>query len=227
MLNQKPKSVAELLAEGNSPEALGALAGTPGTTAAPVPTAANIAGSFGNMDMLAQLVQILLLKEGREAAKLQQEENQRAARQAQRDRNAKDQDSKILLKQARCKHLKGGKRGPKTQQKDYAVYQHTFINADTVIRCQVCGMRWRQQDTAEYLLRNGKKIANHTKVGWREAIAMLDQSSNTISSSEVPGQILTGAVRIAGSTMGLDSAGLPFNTQVVDLEGNAVESVEL
>ena len=33
---------------------------------------------------------------------------------------------------------------------------------------------------------NGKKISNHTKIGWAQALAMVSQSTNSHTSSEVP-----------------------------------------
>lgn len=41
-----------------------------------------------------------------------------------------------------------------------------------------------KKDTAEYLDRNGSKIPNWTGIGWREAVAMVEDSSNKPSSSE-------------------------------------------
>lgn len=209
----KPKSVFDQLDEGNVPEVVGS-----GLAQASAPQPA--APAVGD---LSQLLQILLAKEAREAAKEQRLLAADEARRKQRDRNSREMDSKILLKQARCKHLKGGKKGPKTQQKDYAVAPHTFPNAETVIRCHICGMRWRVNDTAEWLLRNGKKISNHTKIGWREAVQMCDQSTNTASMSEIPGQVVTG--RLGNNQT--DAAGIPFEAQIRDSEGNVAQNVEL
>lgn len=179
-----------------------------------------------DQNALGQLLKYLILKEGREAAASEQAEERRKTIQRQRDRNSKDQDSKILLKQARCKHLKGGKKGPKTQNKDYAVYQHRFIAFTTYIRCRICGMKWFPKDTAEYLVRednNGKerKISNHTHKGWRDAVDMCDASTDTQSASEsIP--------NAAPNATNLDAAGLEFQNRFVDKEtGEAIEGVVL
>jgi hypothetical protein len=82
--------------------------------------------------------------------------------------------------------MKGVGKGPAPFKDDFAVYLHTYIDKRSVIRCFICGMKWRVEDTAEILTRNGHKIVNHTKVGWREATQMLSRSTNTPSSSEIP-----------------------------------------
>ena len=208
MSEQKPKSIAEQLAEGKIPES-GAQQGP---------------GLGAEQGLLGQLLQLMLLKEGREAAKEQQGIEQDAQRQKKRDQNSKQHDTRKLLDQARCKHKKGGKRGPKTQNVDYALGQHTFITAETVIRCLICGMKWHKHDTVEYLLRNGRKISNHTHLGWNEVVNMLGQSSNTPTTSE----ILIDQVR-PGSDLSTttDAAGRPFVNRVVDLEGKPVTDYEL
>src|SRR5579859_3155474 len=173
-----------------------------------------------DQNALGQLLQYLILKEGREAAAAQAQEDRRKQIQKQRDRNAKDQDSKILLKQARCKHLKGGRKGPKTQNKDHAVYQFQFIDFSTYIRCRICGMKWFPKDTTEYLVRldkSGKerKISNHTHKGWREAQEMCDASTDTMATSErLP--------NVAPNANNLDAAGLEVQTRFVDKETNEV-----
>lgn len=169
-----------------------------------------------DQNALGQLLQYLILKEGREAAAAQAAEERRKQIQKQRDRNAKDQDSKILLKQARCKHLKGGRKGPKTQNKDHAVYQFQFIDFSTYIRCRICGMKWFPKDTADYLVRldkSGKerKISNHTHKGWREALDMCDASTDTMATSErIP--------NVAPNATNIDAAGLAVETRFVDQE---------
>lgn len=179
-----------------------------------------------DQNALGQLLQYLILKEGREAAAAQQLEERRRQIQKQRDRNAKDQDSKILVKQARCKHLKGGRKGPKTQNKDHAVYQFQFIDFSTYIRCRICGMKWFPKDTVEYLVRidkSGKerKISNHTHKGWREALDMCDASTDTMATSErIP--------NVAPNANNLDAAGLEVETRFKDKEtGELIEGVTL
>lgn len=169
-----------------------------------------------DQNALGQLLQYLILKEGREAAAAQAVEERRKQIQRQRDRNAKDQDSKILVKQARCKHLKGGRKGPKTQNRDHAVYQFQFIDFSTYIRCRICGMKWFPKDTVEYLVRidkSGKerKISNHTHKGWREALEMCDASTDTMATSErIP--------NVAPNATNIDAAGLEVETRFRDKE---------
>ena len=210
----KPKSVFDQLSEGTIPE-------TDVSTPAAAPVAVPQTAGLDNT-LLAQFVALLLAKEGRLAAEAQADVDRRKAIQKQRDRNAKDQDSKLLVKQARCKHLKGGKRGPKTQNKDYAVYQHRFITFIEYIRCRICGMRWFPEDTAEYLKRNGKRISNHTKIGWREAVAMTDASTDTASASEALPNI---SPQAAGNYR--DAAGLPVTPRFVDEDGNEVTDIQM
>lgn len=194
------------------------------STPAPAPAPTAIPGT--DQSVLASLVQLLLLREGREVEKQEGERKQREARQRQHDANARDTDSKYLLKQARCKHLKGGRKGPKTANKDYAVYMHTYINAVSIVRCQLCGMRWHAEDTVDYLVRGKKKISNHTKIGWREAQAMLEQSTNTVTSSEIPGRILTGGVDTGGLTTDRATGRIVAVTPT-DEHGNAVADVQM
>jgi len=176
MSNEKQKSVAELLAEGKTPVA----------PAVATPAAPAVSSVVSAPDTLSLLLQILLQKEAREAVKLQAEENAAKQRQIQRAKNAKELDAKYLLKQARCKHIKGGKNPNKVGLKDYAVFRHSFISGTTYIKCMLCSAKWYPEDTAEFLMRKGKRISNHTKIGWAEAIAMENSSTNKASSSEIP-----------------------------------------
>lgn len=224
----KPKSVAEILAAGGNPsveetvvdsnieevasEAAPGFQGQQPTLAPTTPF---------DQNALSQLLQYLILKEGREAAAAQQLEDRYKAIKKQRDRNAKDQDSKVLLKQARCRHLKGGKRGPKTQNRDYAVYKFRFIDFSMYIRCRICGMRWFPKDTVEYLYRNGHKISNHTHKGWRDAIDMTEASTDTEGASEaIP--------NVTPQAQYQDSAGLAVSPRVIDIDtGKLAEGVVL
>lgn len=132
------------------------------------------------------MAEIMLKREMRLVAEDEAKVAALKRREEQRDRNARSEYEDDLVDQAKCKHLKGGKNRIRLQAKDFAVYHHTYINRETVIRCFLCGMKWKPQDTKESLLRNGKKVANHTNIGWEEAIAMLAETSNQPSSSEVP-----------------------------------------
>jgi hypothetical protein len=220
----KPESVFDQLSAGKVPPAAPVVAPNAApATPVNVEAAASLTNSLDN-NLLGQLVQLMVLEQQERLKTTADAKASAASRQAQRDRNAKDQDAKLLLKQARCKHLKGGKRGPKTQNKDYAVYQHRFINFIDYIRCRICGMRWYIDDTVEYLVRKGHKISNHTKIGWREAVAMTDSSTDTMSASEAIPSAIGG---LAASQAFKDSAGLAVAPRVVDLDGNIVENVEL
>jgi len=215
----KPESVFDQLGKGQ----------TPGTAAPSNPDTREAAESLTNSldnNLLAQLVSLMVLEQQERLSQSKNVKLREDARAAQRNRNAKDQDSKLLLKQAKCKHLKGGKRGPKTQNKDYAVYQHRFISFLQYIRCTICGMRWYMEDTKEYLLRKGRKISNHTKIGWREACDMMEGSTNTMSASEALPSAIGGAAANNAQNY-VDAAGLPVSPRVVDMEGNQVDNVEL
>ena len=144
------------------------------------PSANDVAGQ------LAILTRLLLAKEAREAEKEQNAEEARRARNAQRELSAKTHYDKQIVKQARCRHMKGGKHGPKSGVTDFCVSIHTYINGESVIKCLLCGMKWKAKDTVEFLVRGGRKIANHTKKGWAEALEMVAQSTNSATSSEVP-----------------------------------------
>lgn len=133
---------------------------------------------------LQLLVQLLLAE--RQDALVEKQEKQRAlaARNDQRRINAEYTVAEKNKIQSICTHKKGGKglRSPKT---DYAVYFHTFTDASSYIRCQICGMKWRNQDTKEHVFRGGNKLDNHTGIGWKEAFEMVSNSTNTASASEV------------------------------------------
>jgi hypothetical protein len=102
----------------------------------------------------------------------------------QRQINAEYNRKEKLQSQEICTHKKGV-RGIKSPKVDYAISFHTFVSADSYIRCLICGMKWKNTDTPEYLVRRGKKVPNHTGLGWKDAYRMLGESSNTATSSEV------------------------------------------
>jgi len=132
------------------------------------------------------LLGILLEKEARIAQEEKHKNDAEFAKQVQRLKNAAGRFKKLLIKQARCTHLKGGKHRRNTQAKDYAVYYFTYINSVPAIRCFICRMHWTLKDTKEFLFRNNKKVPNHTKIGWNEAREMLGTSTNTPACSEIP-----------------------------------------
>lgn len=229
---KKPENIADLLAKGINP-ATGKPVNAPAEPVA-VDTPANLtAGVLANLgaqpsgDPVNQLLQLLFLREARELATLQKAENDKIQRDKKRAANNKENDSKILLRQARCRHLKGATSTAKNPTIDYAVAQHTFINADTYIRCQICGVRWKPEDTAEFLVRNGRKISNHTKIGWREACNMTAQSTNTSTMSEIPFASLYKAQAEGKYVSHADVYGQAVSPKIVDEHGNEVESVEV
>lgn len=133
---------------------------------------------------LQMLVQLLLAE--RQDALLDKQEKVRVhdARDKQRRINAEYSIADKNQIQSMCTHKKGG-RGTKSPKVDYAVYFHTFTDATSYIRCQICGAKWRNLDTPEFLVRHGQKVPNHTGIGWKEAYQMVAESTNTASSSEV------------------------------------------
>jgi hypothetical protein len=135
---------------------------------------------------LNMLLKLMMAKEARIAEKENNDLVAYQARAAQREKSSRAHVEKQLVKQARCQHKKGGKKGPRSGVVDYSVYLHTFINGENVIKCFICGMKWKGLDTVEYLVRGGRQIANHTKIGWAQAQAFMSQSTNSPSSSEVP-----------------------------------------
>ncbi len=165
-----------------------------------VPAQANTA------EMLQQLLYLMMQKEGREAQTQADVEKVRLARAAQREKSATAHVQKQLVKQARCRHLKGGKLGPKSGVLDYNLSYHRYINGEAVIKCGICAMKWKKDDTVEYLIRNNRKIANHTKIGWQRANEMFTQSTNTQTTSEIPyenqPQTLFNGVEIDGGLNG-------------------------
>lgn len=161
-------------------------ANVPQQTAVPATSpAAPLAPITGNV-ALDTLIQIMLKREARIANQEEAAEQSRLNKARQRKVNAESHYDDDKDKQARCKHLKGGKNRLRTQVKDYAVYLHRFINNEQVIRCQLCGAKWKIRDTVEFLYRYGKRIENWTGIGWAEALAMVSESSNKPSSSEIP-----------------------------------------
>lgn len=217
----KPQSVQDLLSAGINPTATGETA-TPATPAVPAAAVTGI-----DAGLLGQLV-ALMVAERAENLKTNQEIKARvAAIEKQRSRNAKDQEAKRIAKQATCKHLKGvGKHTPKgaVQRIDYAVVRHRFINFQERIMCRICGAKWRQGDTDEYFLRNGRQIPNHTHIGWARACAMVDQSSDTFTASEAV-VVQNGAEARAAAYV--DKEGRAVSAAIVDKDGEIVHNFEM
>lgn len=143
-----------------------------------------------DVNELTTLIRIMAQREARLAQSEQAAIDKLEAVKRQRAANANSELYNILHKQSICTHLKGGKHRMKNSAKDYAVYAHTFIDGVTKIKCQICGMKWVMEDTDEYLVRHGKQIPNHTGIGWRGALAMVGDSTNKESSSEIPNQVM-------------------------------------
>lgn len=132
-----------------------------------------------------QLLQVIMRREARQSEKEEAIEQAKANRSKQREVNARQHSQKRLRKQQTCKHKKGG-HNARAGVVDYGVYLHTYIDNEQVIKCFICGMKWKRGDTKEYIVRNGRQIPNHTKQGWAEACEMLSQTTNRPSSSEIP-----------------------------------------
>lgn len=130
------------------------------------------------------LLSVMMAKEARLAEKEAALEVQIKARDEQRKHESEQYTIAKIEAQKGCKHLKGGKGRTRGQQRDPAVYFHTYPNGDRVIKCTLCSAKWTPKDTADYLDRNGNKIPNWTGIGWREAFEMVEDSSNKPSSSE-------------------------------------------
>ncbi len=131
------------------------------------------------------LLKVMFEREARLAREEAAIQTARAAKEKQREKNQSQHADKDLIRQARCLHLKGGKKRL-GNRKDPNLVIHTYIDAVSVIKCATCGMRWKVRDTVDFLFRDGQKIKNHTKMGWAEARAMLEESTNTPTSSEIP-----------------------------------------
>jgi hypothetical protein len=146
------------------------------------------------MTGLYKLLEILAAREARLEAKEQEQIEAFRKRDEQVRRNNKDWNRNILLTQAKCHHRKGfWKHGPGPLTVDYAVYMHTFINMKREIKCRICKMTWRPEDTKEFLVISGQNIPNHTGIGWEDAVngkisalAMTAQSTDKPSASEAP-----------------------------------------
>lgn len=130
------------------------------------------------------LLSIMMAKEARLAEKEAALEEALQARDKQRKLESENYTISKITNQTNCKHLKGGKGRTRGQQRDPAVYAHTFTGGDIVIKCHLCGARWLPGDTDEFLKRNGSAIPNWTGIGWRRAQEMAEDSSNKSSSSE-------------------------------------------
>ena len=142
---------------------------------------------------LMSLVQTLLestkIAAAREARLAKAEDEEAARKQARADqyaRNRMGEDTSVTERQKVCKHLKGGKHRKRGSEKDYAVFLHRFIDNTQYVKCMLCKMKWYPTDTVERIVRGGKVLLNHTGIGWREALLLMEDSTNTPSMSEIP-----------------------------------------
>lgn len=191
MSNQQQKAVAAAFSLETEAKAESAPI-TPSAAQVPVAPAnlsmEQLMAMFVQMQLQNQQLNEMMLK--REARKEKEDQaliERIEAREKQRRANARDFDRAKILAQATCKHQKGvGKGSIKGPVVDYAVYLHTFIDHSQTIKCRICKATWRPGDTKEYLLINGQRIPNHTKIGWDDAVSMTRQSTDKESSSEAP-----------------------------------------
>jgi len=135
-------------------------------------------------DQLMAVLNVLLKKEARLAEKEASLEKQFQEKDAARRKESDMYTVAKIENQKACRHLKGGKTRQRGQQRDPAVYVHTFTDRKVIIKCTLCGAKWMPKDTKEYLYRNGGAIPNWTGIGWNEAVEMAEDSSNKPSSSE-------------------------------------------
>lgn len=157
--------------------------------------------------LLQALVQLLLAERQDALTEKQDKEKAKQARETQRKINSQYNEAETKKRQELCTHKKGGKKGPKAGRLDYAVYFHTFIDATSVVKCQICSAKWKAGDTREHLVRRGKQIPNHTRIGWQDALEMLGNSTNTASASEIPLQ----ATAVAGPAQDLSDPNVVEN----------------
>lgn len=170
--------------------------GGPNATPAPKPTEVNVndiladAQKTGNLSeaKFMALLSIMMAKEARLAEKEAALEVAYQAKEKQRKKESETYTVTKIENQRACKHLKGGKGRTRAQQRDPAVYLHTYPDGSRVIKCNLCSARWMPKDTRDYLSRNGNAIPNWTRIGWAEAFEMCEDSSNKASSSERFGQ---------------------------------------
>ena len=131
-----------------------------------------------------KLLQAVLARDKREEDEEQARLKKISDKQALAGKNSQVSEAEKREKQRRCRHLKGGKL-QRPGMSDFNVGMHTFVDGERVISCYSCGMKWKQKDTKEYLLRDGKRYRNHTGLSFHDAFVMLQGSTNTESKSEI------------------------------------------
>jgi hypothetical protein len=116
------------------------------------------------------MAEIMLEERAEKIAKAAAEKASHAQKLAVRQKNEKAIIAKDNRKYANCDHLQGNhKRGEAPMRRISALYEHLFNNGVNRYRCLKCGFRWFQQDTQEYIIRNGKKEENPTKMSYADA----------------------------------------------------------
>ena len=182
-------------------------------------------------DVFKQLVQLLLIQNQDALEQKAHEKMTKQVREKQREKSAGHENVALLMAQARCRHLKGGKHRDNFNDPriDYIVYTHTYIDGETVIKCRTCNMRWKKEDTKEYLVRNGHKIKNHTGIGWREAYMMTVQSTDKLSKGEVSQEALIRNYLEGREKLGTaqNQFGDTVDKDVRDLDGNLAHGVQI
>jgi len=182
-------------------------------------------------DVFKQLVQLLLIQNQDALEQKAHEKMVKQTREKQREKSAGHENVTLLMTQARCRHLKGGKHRDNFNDPriDYIVYTHTYIDGETVIKCRTCNMRWKKDDTKEYLVRNGHKIKNHTGIGWRETYMMTVQSTDKLSKGEVSQEALIRTYLEGREKLGAvqNQFGETIGREVLDLDGNVAHNVQM
>jgi hypothetical protein len=72
-----------------------------------------------------------------------------------------------------CEHLKGGRWAPRSIFKDYNLSRFTFVDGSTQIKCLNCKTVWTPESP-----------------DWKEAVRMMDRSTNTPNACEQPIRIV-------------------------------------
>jgi hypothetical protein len=141
------------------------------------------------MDELIRLTAQREKREQAEQARADQErgdaEQARLNRKQLRDQKDQRVREKEMKLQARCSHEKGLAGLPRPDgAKFYNIYAHRLPDGKIFIQCRdLCAMRWNQGDTREYLIRDGKKVKNHTGKSFADMWLLLPRDS--FSSSEI------------------------------------------
>jgi len=145
------------------------------------------------IDKMELLLELLLGQKQDELEKQVAQKQRQKALGIQREASASQNALNLIKLQMRCNGRRAGKHENIYAERlnDPNVMMHTFVDGNAVIKCLTCGAKWKggsgaQNDTREFLFRNGKKIPNHTKLSWEDALQLVQKSTNQPSSSEIP-----------------------------------------